>query len=435
LRLRSNPRIVFTSAIFLLFVCAVATSWILSRAYSGETWVRHTYSVQILVGEIESDLARMGRARQVYLQTGEKAYLREVEDARTELFGKLSQLKVLVHDNAVQEELAAKLEQAAFGRTRTLDESLQLVASGNSTHEAQDDYSAALIRWSLQTSAIAKDMRELESNFLERRLLLSNSLFGWVVAIFALTFLLSIYMLWEHYRILNRELAQRKLAERNALNLSAQLLNAQDQERRKVARDLHDGLGQNLAGAKMIVDTLITRPMETQRLPELSALLEDAISSIRSMSHLLHPPLVDELGFVSAARSYLEGFSRRTGVVVDLDLPNHEDRLPQDLELTLFRVLQESLTNIQRHSKSARAEVRFTADSKTAALKIRDYGVGLPPEMIRNFNQNGTDVGVGLAGMKERVRERNGSFEIRSDSAGTSISVTFPMVQDSALSA
>jgi len=419
----------------LLLVCAVAGAWILSRAYSGETWVRHTYSVQILVGEIEGDLARMGRARQVYLQTGEKDYLREIEDARAELFSKLSELKVLVHDNAVQETSATKLEQAAYGRTRTLDESLQLVDSGKSTHEAQDAYSAALIRWSVQTSAIAKDMRDMESNLLDRRLLLSNSLFGWVIGIFAVTFLFSLYMLWEHYRSLNRELAQRKLAERNALNLSAQLLNAQDEERRRVARELHDGLGQNLVAAKMIVDALVSRPLQTERLPELSALLEDAISSTRSMSHLLHPPLVDELGFVGAARSYLEGFSRRTGVVVDFDLPDREDRLPPDLELTLFRVLQESLTNIHRHSKSPRAEIQFSADDKTAALKIRDYGIGLPPETIRNFNHNGADVGVGLAGMKERVRERNGQFEIRSDSGGTFISAILPIVQDSSLSA
>jgi signal transduction histidine kinase len=431
---RPNPRLIFTSAIFLLLVCGVASVWTFYRIYSGETWVRHTYIVQVLVGDIESDLARMGRAWQTYLQTEDKQCLQDIEAARTELFDKISQLKVLVQDNADQESSAEKLEQAAYGRCRTLNESLQLVESGKSTHETQENYSAQLVDWSRQTSAIAKEMREEESRLLDRRLLLTNSLFVWVVAIFAVTFILSLYMLWEHYRGLTLELTQRTLAERNAQNLSTQLLRAQDQERRKIARDLHDGLGQILVAAKMIADTLVKRPLEKQSLLDLSALLDDAVSSTRSMSHLLHPPLVDELGFTSAARAYLEGFSRRTGVKVSFDLPDGEEPLPRDLELTLFRVLQEALTNIQRHSKSSKAEVQFIANGKTATLKVRDNGIGLPPGMMENFRQNGTNVGVGLAGMKERVRERNGEFEIRSDSAGTFISATFPVVPDSSVS-
>ncbi len=428
---RPNPRLIFASAIFLLMVCGIASVWTLFRIYSGETWVRHTYAVQVLVGEIESDLASMGRARQTYLQTADKQSLQDIEEARKELFGEISQLRVLVQDNADQESAGEKLEKAAYGRCRTLDESLQLVESGKSTHEAQDGYSAQLVNWSRQTSAIAEGMRNEESRLLDRRLLLTNSLFLWIVAIFAVTFLLSLYMLWEHYRGLTRELAQRKLAERNAQNLSVQLLSAQDQERRKIARDLHDGLGQTLVAAKMIADTIVNRPPERQNLLDLKELLEEAVASTRSMSHLLHPPLVDELGFTAAARTYLEGFSRRTGVKVSSDLPDSEERLPRDLELTLFRVLQEALTNIQRHSKSTMAEVQLRVHDKTATLKVRDQGIGLPAETMRSFHENGTHVGVGLAGMKERVRERNGELEIRSDSTGTFISATFPVVADS----
>jgi signal transduction histidine kinase len=428
---RPNPRLIFASAIFLLIVCGVASVWTFFRIYSGEKWVRHTYIVQILVGEIESDLARMGRARQTYLQTGDKQYLQEIETARAGLFNNVIQLKALVRDNPDQESAGEKLEQAAYGRCRTLDESLQLVESGKSTHEAQDNYTAQLVNWSQQTARIATDMRDAESRLLDRRLLLTNSLFLWIIAIFSVTFILSLYMLWEHYRWLTRELAQRTLAERNAQNLSAQLLGAQDQERRKIARDLHDGLGQILVAAKMIADTLVNRPPEKQNLLDLRTLLDDAVVSTRSMSHLLHPPLVDELGFTSAARTYLEGFSSRAGVKISYDLPDSEERLPRDLELTLFRVLQEALTNIQRHSKSTTAEVQLSVNGKMATLKVRDHGVGLPPEIMQSFHENGTSVGVGLAGMKERVRERNGEFEILSDSEGTLISATFPVVPDS----
>jgi len=430
---RPNPRLIFASAIFLLIACGIASVWTLYRIYSGETWVRHTYAVQVLLGEIESDLARMGRARQTYLQTTDKQYLQDIEETRKELFDKISQLKALVQDNADQESAGEKLEQAAYGRCRTLDESLQLVESGKSTHEAQDNYSLQLVNWSRQTSAIAEGMRDEESRLLDRRLLLTNSLFLWIVAIFAVTFILSLYMLWEHYRVLTRELGQRKLAEHNARNLSVQLLSAQDQERRKIARDLHDGLGQTLVAAKMIADTIVNRLPERQNLLDLRELLGEAVASTRSMSHLLHPPLVDELGFTSAARTYLEGFSRRTGVKVSFDLPDSEERLPRDLELTLFRVLQEALTNIQRHSKTTMAEVQLRVNGKTATLKVQDHGVGLPAEMIQSFHENGTHVGVGLAGMKERVRERNGEFEIHSDSTGTLISIAFPVVPDSSV--
>jgi two-component system, NarL family, sensor kinase len=227
-------------------------------------------------------------------------------------------------------------------------------------------------------------------------------------------------------------LAERRRAEQNALNLSAQLLHAQDQERRKVARDLHDGLGQNLVAAKMTADSFLKHPPDREKLVQLSALLGEAVASTRSLSHLLHPPLVEELGFVAAARSYLEGFSQRTGMTITFDLPELAERLPRDTELTFFRILQESLTNVQRHSKSSSAEVKFTLNGNTATLEVRDHGVGLPPEMLEDFRENGTNLGVGLAGMKERVREREGRLDIRSDSNGTLVSATLPIDTSSA---
>jgi signal transduction histidine kinase len=432
---RPNHRLIFAAAIFLLIVCGAASVWTLSRMFIAERWVHHTYDVQILVAEIESSLSNAGRARQVYLQNGDIKELQTVEEARTEVFRQLSQLKEMVRDNLDQHRSSEELEVVAKGRFHTLDESLQEVKSGKSTVEDQDIYTAELLRWSQRSSAITTDIKDVESRLLDRRMALTDSLFIWIIVISAGTFVLSLYMLWEHYRGLNRELAKRKVAEQNALNLGLQLLNAQDQERRKIARDLHDGLGQNLAAAKMIADSFLHRPPEKQRMVELSAILDDAVSSTRSISHLLHPPLVEELGFSGAARSYLKGFSSRTGVKVDFDIPDSQDRLPADLELTLFRVLQEALTNIQRHAKSTSAEVRFTTNGKTATLKVRDDGIGLAPETIEKFNENGTSVGVGLAGMRERVRERNGQFEIRSGAAGTDISATFPVVPDNSASA
>lgn len=424
---RLNHRLIFASAIFLLLVCGSALAWMLYRIYNGEEWVRHSYKVELLVADIGANLSRSGRVRQTYLDTGGKRYLDDIEATRSDIFDKISQLKLMVQDNIDEERAAENLEEATRARFLTFDESLQLFQSGRSTPEAQDRYTQELVRWSQQTSSIMQTMQDTESNLLSMRLLLTKSLFSWIVGVLAVSYLLSIYMLWEHYRGLTGELNQRKQAEENARSLSSQLLNAQDQERRKIARDLHDGLGQNLAAAKMITDSMLNRPPDKQKILELSAILHDGLASTRSISHLLHPPLVDELGFVTAARSYLEGFSSRTGLQLDADLLDSDVRLPRDLELTLFRVLQEALSNVQRHSKSSKAEVHFRADQRNAILRIRDFGVGLPPDTIRSFQENGTSVGVGLAGMKERVRERNGRFEIHSDSNGTSILATFPL--------
>jgi signal transduction histidine kinase len=421
-----TPRLVFLSAIFLLVLCGAGSVWALYRAYSGEKWVRHTYDVQVLTGEIESNLGKAGRARQLYLQTGDEQNLQEIARTRTELITEIGELKALVQDSPDQEDASRRLEQTLYGRFRTVDESIQLAKSGKSTSEAQDQYLTQLVIWSQQTSTVADEIRDAESRLLRRRLSFTNASFTWIVDTFAATFFLSLYMLWEHYQGLNRELAHREMAERSAQRLSAQLLKAQDLERRKIARDLHDGLGQTLAAGKMIADSFTNRAPEKQEIHDLSAILDEAVSSTRSISHLLHPPLVDEIGFIAAARSYLEGFSRRTGVGVTSDLPDNEDRLPRDLELTLFRVLQEALANIQRHSKSTKVDVHFEADPNSTTLSIRDNGVGIPSEVIKTFLDDGAHVGVGLAGMRERVRERNGHFDLSSDSSGTLISATFP---------
>lgn len=427
---RSNHRLVFASAIFLLLVCGSTLGWMLHRIYSGEEWVRHSYNVQILIAEIGSDINETGRVRESYLDTGEKQYLKDLDETRTQLQDHVAKLKTMVRDNHDEVDASGDLEQALIERFATFDESLRVFQSGKSTNEIQDAYTQELARWAQQASAILATMQEAESNLLRRRLLLTKSLFTWIIVILALTYVVSIYMLWDDYRVVNKELQQRIRAEQNAHTLSAQLLNAQDQERRKIARELHDGLGQNLTAAKMIADSFLKREPNQQKITDLSAILNEALSSTRSISYLLHPPLVDELGFVAAARSYLEGFSSRSGVQVTCDLPQNGERLPRDLELTLFRVLQEALTNIQRHSKSPTAQVQFKADEKFASLRIQDHGIGLPQRLQQNSSENGTSVGVGLAGMRERVRERDGQFEIRSDSQGTCISAVFPVAPD-----
>jgi signal transduction histidine kinase len=220
--------------------------------------------------------------------------------------------------------------------------------------------------------------------------------------------------------------------------LSARLMRVQDEERRRIARDLHDGLGQWLAAAQINVDVALSRTTgsATLILNETRGIIDHAVSSIRTMSYLLHPPLLDEAGFDSAARWFVEGLSKRTGIPIKAEFSHFAEdsggrsntaRMPDTVELALFRALQEGLTNVHRHSGSPRAEVRFKRLPDRAVLEIQDFGRGLPQEVLDRFQRTGTGSGVGLAGIRERVKELSGDFTVLSDSTGTTLRAMIPL--------
>jgi two-component system NarL family sensor kinase len=148
-------------------------------------------------------------------------------------------------------------------------------------------------------------------------------------------------------------------------------------------------------------------------------LLDAALAETRTISHLLHPPLLDETGLRSAATWYVEGFSKRSGIATTLDIPTELDRLPALVELAMFRILQEALTNIHKHSQSTQASVAVKMSPRDISLVVHDNGKGISPETLKHFRQDGVDVGVGLAGMRERIRELGGSLDLVSDRTGT----------------
>lgn len=210
--------------------------------------------------------------------------------------------------------------------------------------------------------------------------------------------------------------------------LSAQLLSVQDEERRRIARELHDGLGQYLAAAKITLDTLvITQPETENYLGEVGQLLDRAITETRTLSHLLHPPLLDAAGLASATTWYVEGFGKRSGIQASLTLPKKLGRLATSVETALFRIMQEALTNVHRHSESTKVEVVLEIEDGVALLAIRDFGKGIPKKTLELFRQAGTNVGVGLAGIRERVKELGGSLDIQSSKKGTTLKVSIPI--------
>ena len=207
--------------------------------------------------------------------------------------------------------------------------------------------------------------------------------------------------------------------------LSSHLMHVQDEQCRRIARELHDSIGQYLAalGMNLAQFEKAKGPKTAETLAECRQLLGRCVIETRTLSHLLHPPLLEEAGFASAARDYVEEFARRSGIETDisLDLPY---RLPDDTEILLFRVLQESLTNIHRHSSSKRAKIRAGMDGEVVSLEVRDFGHGISPEVLENFRTSGNGTGIGLAGIRERLREVDGKLDLSSTKDGTILRVS-----------
>ena len=211
--------------------------------------------------------------------------------------------------------------------------------------------------------------------------------------------------------------------------LSARILQAQDEERRRIARELHDGAGQLIAALGMEASNLAT---ERDRLSSRAASSLDNIESlvvqmtqdIRTMSHLLYPPLLDDVGLQSALTDYINGFAERSGIQVSLHLPVAIERLDRDYELSFFRIVQECLTNIHRHSGSRTASIRIIQDEEALVLDVRDKGKGIPAKRLSEIQSRGS--GVGIRGMRERVLQFSGAMTIESDSSGTRIHVVLP---------
>ncbi|HZQ95882.1 MAG TPA: sensor histidine kinase [Candidatus Sulfotelmatobacter sp.] len=222
---------------------------------------------------------------------------------------------------------------------------------------------------------------------------------------------------------------------RNLRELSARLMQLQDEERRRIARELHDSVGQTLAALGMNL-SLVRNDVErlagiVSALNDSENLVREMSSEVRTISHLLHPPLLDEAGLCSALRWYVDGFAQRSGIKVDLDVPDDFGRLPGELETAIFRVVQESLTNIHRHSGSSAAHIELRQRGEQVVVEIADRGRGIPPEKLQEMASSGTP-GVGIRGMRERLRQLGGTLEIESSKSGTVVMVTLPVEHKSA---
>ena len=228
-----------------------------------------------------------------------------------------------------------------------------------------------------------------------------------------------------------QNITERKRAEDELQRLSGRLLQSQDEERRRIARDLHDSTGQDLVAlATMLGQLRVSIPAGEQKsrrlLSECSSLADRCLGEVRTLSYVLHPPVLDDAGLVDAIRDYVKGFTKRSGIQVKLELSSLLGRMPRDVELALFRVVQESLTNIHRHSGSRQAKIRIDRNSNLT-LEISDPGEGASIGAPGGQEERRPGVGVGIHSMQERVKLIGGRLEVDFTSDGTTVRVTLPL--------
>lgn len=423
---RTKTRFLFGSALFLFCLSGAGAFLALSRVRQAEQWIAHTRDVQVALAQVNTLASRVGRSRTAFIDSGDPSFLREHQATVVQMSSALANLRSLTSDNPAQQANCNELQDLSNERILLMSQSIALKQNGQSTLQAQNHITQTTVALAGRLDAILQKMSDEEQHLLEVRIERRRSRERLAGIALAVAFVIAGLLFVLDYRLLNAELEARLNAQRSLQRLSARVLTIRDEERRRFSRELHDSMGQHLASAKMQLDLLAMSMPGNSSIREASDLLDHALSETRTLSYLLHPPLLDEAGLESAVREYVEGFSKRSGISVKLHLPEQLERLGQTTELTLFRVLQEGITNLHRHAGASEATVALNLTPTQVALSISDNGKGLAPDILEGFYNDGTHLGVGLAGMRERVRELGGHLELQSSTSGTLLTAVLP---------
>ena len=423
--------LVFAIPLFLLLAIGVVADRT-TTAYAQSThWVSHTHEVQTVIETLRANVFAAQDARQAYVGTGDEASLGHYASAVAQLPILNQQLRQLTADNGAQQSRIDRLEPVIRQKLSLLQQSINLKKGGLADSSQQDAFTKQNQDLTDQIASTLDQMGGEENRLLEQRVLVSEDTYRRMRAVLVFAFVaVLLFLLITSGRLLV-ELRNRVRAESAMRRMSGRILQLQDVERRKVARELHDGVGQYFSASKMAVDAVLCgeslSAAQRKALTGAVQLLEQGIAEARTLSYLLHPPLLDEVGFRAAAEWYISGFSERSKIRVQFNAPANLEPMSKNIELVLFRVLQEALTNIHRHSASASAEVRIYSSPERVIMEIEDHGKGLSRTLLEDFRRS-TGTGVGLAGMRERVSEFHGKLEIISEGRGTLLKVEMPLV-------
>jgi len=423
----SKANTVLAAAVVFLLLTTCGAYFSFVRLQTSARWVRHTLNVQRELDHFSTASTRAGRLRSQYLDSGDPALLSRQAEGVVEVRNSLAAIRRLTADNMTQQANWEKLSQVTERRLEFMQQAIELKRSGKLTSESLASVNREIMAAADATEAAVNDMDAEEQRLLTERENREGASFAVVAAVLLTGLFLAFVFFLIHHRLLMdqiRELSRAEIAQRN---LSARLLNLQDEERRRFARELHDSVGQHLAAIKMSVSMLQQHLPDDPIIADCLSMSDDAIRETRTISHLLHPPLLDEAGLNSAIRWFVEGFASRSGIQVDFHVPDTNLRYDRSVELVLFRVVQEGLTNVHRHAEANRADVSLEDHNGTVTLVVRDYGKGVAPDVLRSITQDGMGRGVGLAGMTERLRELGGRLDIKSSARGTEIVAKVPV--------
>lgn len=415
------------AAIIFLLLSSCAAYFAFARLRTSQLWVEHTREVQHALDQFTVNAGRAGRLRGEFVDLGDESVLERQADSEVKIRRALAAIQQLTVDNVNQQQSYRKLAELTERRIALMDRAVELRRSGHSRLEDQIAIARQITPLVDESDEVIRTMDDQEQQLLTERQRREGGSFTVTAAILLTSLFMALILFLIHHRLLTEQVRERLRAEVALRTLSARLLSMQDAERRKFARELHDSVGQQLAAMKMAISMLEAKLPGDTLIQDCLTLLDDSITETRTISHLLHPPLLDDAGVNSAFRWFVEGFAKRSGISVDLEIQNASERFDEGTELVLFRALQESLTNVHRHSGAKRADVSLGTSGNSIVLKVRDHGRGIPPAVLQRMQDEGTGGGVGLAGMTERIREIGGRLEVHSTGDGTEITVRVPV--------
>jgi signal transduction histidine kinase len=424
---RDRARTAFLAAVVVLVLTGVLATSTLLRLRTSQDWVSHTRDVEKALAEVNFAGTRAAQFRAAYLDSGTPQDMQNYRAATDQILRKVHDVEALTRDNAAQQANARDLESVVRHRVQIMDEAISLKIQGEVSPEQRTRLNRELVDALAANNDVMERMAAEEQRLLEGRLYVSRRFFFLTVLVLAFAFLSTLALFYLYSRLLNTQLHAREHAEGSLRTLATRLLRIQDDERRRFSRELHDSIGQYLAAVKMNLAVVGEAAPGNPALAEAADLVDKASGETRTLSYLLHPPLLDEAGLPSAVKWYVEGFARRSGVQIQMDFASDLGRLPNAVEIALFRVIQEALTNIHRHAQAERAEIQIARSNSSVSLRIRDFGKGMAPRALERFRENSGPTGVGLAGMRERIAELGGQFNLNSDSTGTYIDATVPI--------
>lgn len=393
--------------------------------------VIHTYEVRTQLNDLQLQLIWLARQASP-AKPGSGQGLGQSRSSAEKARQIFNTLRTLTSDNPSQQirlnqlaPLMAGAISAAGVKAGIAQEAGALAQQGNpspgSTREDQIDQ-------------IMVSMDDEEESLLGKRLKAWDHLFHRNVVMLGMAFAVVTVMLVYNFWLLLGEVARTRDREEQVLAnaqsyrlMSARILELQDSERRRIARELHDSVGQFLVGLKINLSQIQNSKGEksAKLLSETLDLTDRALQEVRTISHLLHPPLLEELGFISAARWYVDEYGKRSQVKVSFRIEKSIGRLPREIEIALFRVLQESLTNVYRHAAARSVDIGIAGGDESVVLTVADDGKGIPSEVLSRFD-SGSAPGIGLAGMRERLAEFGGRMHVHSSGAGSVVEVTIP---------